>query len=132
MTDRLLHGIHHVAIRVKDYDRSLAFYTAGLGFTPTLTWGEGDARAVMLDAGNGNCVEIFAGGADEAKPEGAWMHLAFCSDDPDAAYAHALAAGATEMKAPFSHVIPTEPPTPVRLAFVLGLDGEVIEFFKQM
>jgi len=56
MTDRLLRGIHHVAIRVKDFDASLAFYTDGLGMTQTMAWGEGDKRAVMLDAGNGNCV----------------------------------------------------------------------------
>ncbi|HOF88306.1 MAG TPA: VOC family protein [Armatimonadota bacterium] len=131
MTDRLLQGIHHVAIRVKDFDASLAFYTQGLGLTPTMRWGEGDTRAAMLDAGNGDSVEIFAGGGDGPLPEGAWLHLAFTSDDPDAAFARALAAGAAEMHAPFSHVIPTEPPTPVRLAFVRGLDGEVIEFFKR-
>lgn len=128
MTDSLLQGIHHIAIRARDYDASLAFYTEGLGMTATMTWGEGDGRAAMLDCGGG-CVELFAGGSGD-KPEGVWLHLAFNCDDPDTAFTRALAAGATEMKAPFDFVIPSNPPLPVRLAFVFGPDGEVLEFFK--
>lgn len=129
MTDSLLQGIHHLAIRARDFEKSLAFYTAGLGMTAVMTWGEGDSRAAMLDCGGG-CVELFAGGS-EPKPEGVWLHLAFNCDDPDAAFAHALAAGATEMKAPFDFAIPSNPALPVRLAFVIGPDGEILEFFKQ-
>lgn len=130
MTDSLLQGIHHIAIRAADFEKSLAFYTEGLGMTIAMTWGEGDGRAAMLDCGGG-CVELFAGGAGE-KPEGVWLHLAFNCTDPDAAFARALAAGAREQKPPFDITITATPPQPVRLAFVIGPDGEILEFFKKV
>ena len=52
-------GFHHVAFRAHDFEKSLKFYTEGIGFVPTITWGEGDRRAVMLDTGDGNFVELF-------------------------------------------------------------------------
>ncbi len=126
----LLRGVHHIAIRARDFEKSLAFYAA-LGMQPTMTWGEGDGRAAMLDAGNGTAVELFAGGPETPKPEGAWTHLAFRVDDCDAAFNAAVAAGATVTLAPKEMTIPAVPtPLHVRLAFVLGPDGEVLEFFQ--
>ena len=55
-------GFHHVALKAKDFDASLKFYSQGLGFKMVLAWGEDDKRAVMLDTGDGSCLEIFAGG----------------------------------------------------------------------
>jgi len=63
-------GFHHVALKARDFDKSVKFYTEGLGFKQVLAWGEGDNRAVMLDTGEGNYMEIFAGGSSEPKPEG--------------------------------------------------------------
>ena len=123
-------GIHHIAIRARDFDASVRLYTEGLGLARGLAWGEGDGRGLMLVTADGGAVELFAGGTDADEPEGHFLHLAFTSADPDADYARALAAGATPMRPPYDHVIPTTPtPTPVRLAFVYGLDGEVLEFF---
>lgn len=133
MTEQLAgpQGIHHVAMSVRDFDASLAFYQQGVGLTPCLTWGEGNARAVMLDTGNGSCLELFAGGPATPRPEGVYLHLALRVADPDAAYARALAAGATAMKPPFDFLIDSQPqPTPVRIAFCTGPDGEVLEFFR--
>ena len=123
-------GIHHVAIKVKDFDRSLAFYTQVLGMAPTISWGEGDGRAVMLDCGEGACVEIFAGGKGNLA-EGAWMHLALKVSDVDGAYAAALKAGCTTHMEPKDVDIDARPcVTPVRIAFVYGPDDEVLEFFQ--
>ena len=55
-------GFHHVAIRVYDFDATVRFYTEVLGFTDKVRWGEGDNRAIMLDTGDGNYLEVFAGG----------------------------------------------------------------------
>ena len=55
-------GFHHVAVRVADFDSAVNFYSEVLGFSPKITWGEGDKRAVMLDTGNGSYLEVFAGG----------------------------------------------------------------------
>lgn len=130
MTTAVRQGIHHIAIRARDFDASVRLYTEGLGLVPGLAWGEGNSRGLMLLTADGSAVELFAGGTDAEKPEGHFLHLAFTSADPDADFARALAAGATEMRPPYDHVIPTKPePTHVRLAFVYGLDGEVLEFF---
>ena len=51
--------------------------------------------------------------------------------DIDAAYEAALAAGATSHIPPKDFVIQAETPLPVRLAFVRGLNGELLEFFHE-
>jgi len=131
MSDHL-RGFHHIALRAKDFDATVRFYADGLGLTPAFTWGEWDGRAVMLHAGNGNFLEVFAGGTGESQPEGAYLHLAFVTEDCDAIYQRALAAGATSQMEPTSLTILSTPaPLPVRIAFCKGLDGEVIEFFQQ-
>ena len=123
-------GFHHVAMRVHDFDASYRFYTDGLGFRPKIAWGQGNQRAAMLDTGDGNYLEIFAGGADEAKPEGQLLHFALRTADTDRAVAAARAAGAEITVEPKDVEIGSVPVTKVRLAFCKGPDGEVIEFFS--
>lgn len=125
-------GLHHVAFRVKDFDASLRFYKEGLGLTEKISWGEGDKRATMLDAGNGNYLELFAGGSAEPKPEGVLIHFALRTPDCDASLRRAVAAGAVVTVPTKEVAIQSRPtgPTPVRLAFCKGPDGEVIEFFQ--
>ena len=128
-----LQGFHHLALRVKDFDASVRFYTEGLGLVQTMAWGEGDGRAVMLLAGKDNYLELFAGGTTGLKTEGPVLHLAFATDDCDAAYQRALDAGAQVHMAPKSLTIPGTPtPLPVRIAFCKGLDDEILEFFQQV
>jgi len=55
-------GYHHVAIRAADFEGAVRFYTEGLGFRLAVRWGEGDGRAALLDGGDGNYMEVFAGG----------------------------------------------------------------------
>ena len=102
---------------------------------PAIAWGQGDGRAVMLDAGNGNHMEVFAGGA--ARParrpgdlEPVLLHLAFRTPSCDASFARALAAGAAVVSEPKTVTIASDPPTTVRIAFCTGPDGETIEFFQ--
>ncbi len=126
-------GFHHIALRASDFEATLRFYQDGLGFVRAYGWGEGDGRATMLDTGDGNYLEVFAGGRrapGEEAPEGALLHFALRTSDVDAAYARALAAGARSQVEPKDVTLPGEPPVPVRLAFVKGPDGEVIEFFQ--
>ncbi len=125
-------GFHHLALRAFDFDATVRFYTEGLGFRRAYGWGEGDGRAVMLDVGDGNYLEIFAGGKpvpDDA-PEGAWLHVAFRVADTDAALASAVAAGARTTVEPISVPIDGDRPLVFRVAFCKGLNGEVIEFFN--
>jgi len=86
-------GFHHVALRAADFDASIKFYTEVLGFRSGTTWGEVNGRAIMLDGGNGNFIEVFAGGTPGPKPEGALLHLALNADDVDGTFARARDAG---------------------------------------
>jgi catechol 2,3-dioxygenase-like lactoylglutathione lyase family enzyme len=130
-------GFHHVAIKVANFDESVTFYTRVLGFTEFIRWGEGDNRAILLDCGDGNFFELFAGGqpapADtKAGGAGPIIHVALRSDDVDGAVARARAGGAEITLEPKDVTIPSNPPTPVRIAFCRAPGGEVIEFFKHL
>jgi len=64
-------GFHHLAMRVANLDASIAFYSAGLGFAPKASWGEGDRRTTLLDTGDGNYLEISGGGSGVPTRRGA-------------------------------------------------------------
>lgn len=124
-------AFHHVAIRAKDFDRSLQFYTEGLGFTERMRWGTDTSRAVLLDTGGGDYLEIFERPAEHwADTDPAILHFALRTDDADHAYATAIDAGATSHMEPRDAQISSDPPAVFRIAFVKGPDGELIEFFQ--
>jgi glyoxylase I family protein len=124
-------GFHHVAIRAADFDATVRFYTEGFGFRPAYNWGDGDKRAVLLDTGDGNYLEVFAGGqkSDETPPDRPILHFALRTNDTDAALERARAAGATVTMEPKSVEI-GDRKLIFRIAFCRGLDGELIEFFQ--
>lgn len=125
-------GFHHVAIRVRDFDRSVAFYTETLGFVKKIQWGEAPGRAIMMNTGDGNYLEMFER-PDQAPmaEEAAILHMAFRTDNVDAALERARKAGMTVTMEPKSIDIATDiGPVPVRIAFFKGPDGEEIELFQ--
>lgn len=119
-------GIHHVALRVQDMDQTVEFYTK-LGCSVVRSWGEGENKGVMIDLGGGNILEMFAGGSNEAEQRPRYEHLALKSSDVDQDYADALAAGAASQKEPTDVMLGGV--MPIRIAFVVGPNQEVIEFF---
>ena len=125
-------GVHHIALKCKDIEKSLAMYRA-LGMTEAVRWGEGEKLIVMLDVGDGGRIELFANGSDEFAENGKWQHFALCVDDVDAAYERAVAAGFEP------HVLPKAVPLAsspekitINVAFVKGPDGEQLEFFREL
>ena len=125
-------GFHHIALKTKDLKKSGAMYEA-LGMRELVRWGEGESEIVMLDVGDGGRIELFANGGDEYAVNGKWQHFAMYVDDVEQAYAVALAAGFTSKIAP--KVVPLESKPEkmsIQIAFVLGTDGEEVEFFKQI
>jgi glyoxylase I family protein len=138
-------GFHHLALAASDFDRSLEFYRDGLGLEVFRAWGTPGARAVMLDAGNGNCIEVFErqelaredrgegdGSADAGKdPANRLLHFAFRVDDCRAAHHAVQEAGGREKEPPRDVDIPSDPPYRVTISFLFGPDGEEIELFEE-
>jgi len=122
-------GLHHIAIEASDFDRSLRFYTEGLGFRNVLTFPEESQMVAMLDTGDGTYVELFSGGSGE-KPRGSLLHFAVRTDDCEVATERARAAGATITQDPTDAVLEGDPPVPVRYSFCEGPDGERIELLQ--
>jgi glyoxylase I family protein len=132
---------HHVAIRARDFDATVRFYTEGLGCSVHYRFSvpERIDRAAFLDVGDGRFIEVFGPGStvqsegrrrrtDEEPTEGALLHFCLRVDDVDAAFARALAAGGVERVPPGTRRLGGDPPAEVRIAFVSGPNGEVIEF----
>ena len=123
-------GFHHVAIKTADWAATIGFYTEALGFTEKIAWGQAPGRAIMLDTGDGNYLEVFEDLAYRPDPNGAIIHFALRSDDCDAALERARSAGAEVTVEPKDVAIPSQPVTPVRIAFCQGPEGAIIEFFQ--
>lgn len=124
-------GFHHIALKVKDFEKSRKFYVEGLGLTPVVTWGEGEDKIEMLDLGDGGIIELFACGGDHLSANGKYNHFAMTVDDVDKAYEIAVAAGAEPLTPPKSVPLDSKPyKMTIRVAFVKGFDGEELEFFK--
>ncbi len=123
-------GFHHVALSAADLDKTIAFYREAFGFTVVRRWGN-DKPAAMLDMGDGSLLEIFSGGDTSTDGQSKWLHFAVATDDTDLCYKQALAAGGTSHMEPADIVIQSEQPLPARIAFVRGINGELIEIFDQ-
>lgn len=122
-------GIHHVALTVKDFDQSVAFYEA-LGLTRTVSWDMGK-KAVMLSCGNGAFLELFAGQAQTYEDKG-WQHVALSVKDCQQIFDLAVAQGAPIKMPPTTIDIPSSPEIwKITVAFVYGPDGEIVEFFER-
>jgi glyoxylase I family protein len=122
-------GFHHVSMRVRDIEASIRFYTEALGFVHKLTWGQGPKRTVLLDTGDGNYFEISGGRTEDASPAGHFAHIALRATDCDAVIEQVRAVGAEVTVEPRDVSLPSDPPTPIRIAFFKGPDGELIELF---
>ncbi len=142
-TNTTIHGggFHHIALKAYDFEATLKFYVEGLGFRRVYGWGadgrsagEPDSRAALLDAGDGNYLEVFAGGKrkpGEEAPEGPLLHFALRTTDTVASLERARAAGGVVTMEP-KHVVPPHAEAPQKtfhIAFVKGPDGELVEFF---
>ena len=124
-------GFHHIAVRTNDWNKSMSFYCDGLGFTEKISWGAAPKRAVMLDTGDGNYLELFERlEAPTLTGEPNLLHLCLRTDDCEAAFQTALAAGATVRTEPVVPGAFTDMGLKTKIAFVFGPDGEIIEFFE--
>jgi glyoxylase I family protein len=126
-------GFHHVCVKTRDWDATLRFYQETLGCTVKLAWRAAPQRAVMLDAGDGNYLEVFEDLAYTGATNGAVYHFAFRTTRLDDVAARVRAAGYKLTVEPRDVTIPTTngaDPVPVRIFFCDGPNGESIEFFQ--
>jgi glyoxylase I family protein len=130
-------GYHHIALRARDFDRSFAFYTEGLGFKLAHQWGEGEGRIALLDMGDGNYLELFASKPgqtpdpnSDVPPAWPYFHLALRSSDVDGDIEKVRALGCTITIEPKSVEVGYDVKKTIRVGFFLGPDGEVLEFFQ--
>lgn len=153
-TAPLTRGFDHFALRAYNVDATVRFYTDGLGFRRVYEWQAPGlvGRCVFLDAGDGRLLELFDGASnvpgavvtplgdlprpsdEERGSRAAVVHVALRSDDVDGAYARALDHGARAVMPPTDlaqHGLEGYPDAVIRIAFVYGLDGEVVEFIQR-
>jgi catechol 2,3-dioxygenase-like lactoylglutathione lyase family enzyme len=126
-------GIHHVALRTRHWDASLAFYKDVLGFAEKITWSYPDGnRAGMFDTGGGY-LEIFESSGEIPAGAGILFHLAIRAKDVNAVTERVRAAGCKITVEPKDVTIQTTNgagPVPVRISFFEGPNGEVWELFQ--
>ena len=124
-------GIHHIGLLVKDEQKSLDFYTRGLGGKVVFSFPMSGSDKVinLVDLGNNAVVELIPRGNGEEEVNAHWAHLAVLTDDARAAYDRAIRAGAVSRSAPAENKLGT---MTVCNPFVYGPDKEVIEFFQIM
>ena len=122
-------GFHHVAVNVRDLKEAIAFYEA-LGAKFLRAWPAEAPTAAMVDVG-GSRIEFFANGKGDPEADGMIPHFALNSDDVDGDFAVALSLGAKVHMEPKDVELPSDPPFAARIAFFIGLSGEVVELFHE-
>lgn len=130
-------GLHHVAIRTDDLDKSVTFYTGVLGMKVVTAWQPDERSFVHLDAGDGSIVELMQDGQPIEAPaeRGVHWHLALRTTRIEAVM-DAVAAAGMAVTVPVKSVeltnTATDPPSAmaVKVAFFIGPSGEVVELFQ--
>jgi glyoxylase I family protein len=150
-------GVHHVAIRTRDWNRTLSFYQKALGFSVKLIWEERNGtmserlagtgpksqRWAYLDSGDGTYIEVFedlafvapaSGATDPVQNSGsAIVHFALRTSRVDEVCKNARGGGAIDVISPVDYTLHTttgQGLVVVRLGFLQGPNGEWIELLQ--
>jgi glyoxylase I family protein len=124
--------MHHISIQTRDWDASLQFYRDVLGMEIVAEFGPPERPIVLLDAGDGSHIELFAPDPDLESSEkqtasNLIIHFALATTDTHAAVERVRQAG---------YEITSEPRMvelsgmQVTYAFARGPNGEEVEFFQ--
>jgi catechol 2,3-dioxygenase-like lactoylglutathione lyase family enzyme len=123
------HGFHHIGVICNDAEKSLKFYTEGLGGKITFSFPMDDSGKIiyLVDLGGNAVVEIIPRGNEGPESNARWAHIAVAANNAREAYDLAMKAGAKSRSEPKDMNLGT---MPICNAFVYGPDDEVIEFFQ--
>jgi catechol 2,3-dioxygenase-like lactoylglutathione lyase family enzyme len=145
--------LHHVCIFAHDIEHSVRFYTAAFGCRMSLDWSETvsedgrrfPGRGVFLRARDDTLIEIFKADDTDALefPTRAINHLCFATQDCNADFKRAVAAGAVPYLprrardlgiawdgSPVTMDLNGNVSTRIRIAYLKGPDGEIIELLE--
>jgi len=125
-------GLHHIALQTRDLDESLCFYRDLLGLQVVTEGGSPDRKIVLLDVGDGGCIELFEPTADSPAAgspaaNDPVIHIALTTTDVHGAIDRVRRAG---------HEVTMEPrdsglgELEATIAFFKGPNGEMIEFWQ--
>jgi catechol 2,3-dioxygenase-like lactoylglutathione lyase family enzyme len=129
-------SLHHLAIQARDYDKSVHFYKEVLGMEEVASVYFPSRKGMFLSLGNGSLIELFApqndGSTDLPEYENNGLvlwHFALAVEDVSAATEHCREAGYEVTVEPKE--IQFEGGFHATISFVLGPNGEAVEFFDQ-
>ena len=125
-------GTHHIALQTRDWEESLRLYRDVLGMAFVTEFQLGSRKAVLLDMGDGSCMELLSPSADTPTTDSPVVndpvtHLSFATTDARAAIEHVREAGFDVTGEARDAQVGSIPAT---VAFVKGPNGEIIEFFE--
>lgn len=124
-------GVHHIAVRAADFDRSVQFYKNTLGLETKNTWSRKEGRAALIEIVPGSYIEIFEWPPTTLTGEPVILHFCLRTDDVDGMTERARADGYAVTVEPQSLDIETSiGVTKLRLSYVRGPDGEDIELMS--
>ncbi|MBR3622287.1 MAG: VOC family protein [Selenomonadaceae bacterium] len=129
----LVKGLHHTALRCcgeEEMNEAAGFYVKTLGLNMVRRWGEGKEAGCMIEAGNG-IIEFFAD-AEKERETGVIDHIAFYTDKVEECVENCRKEGLTIVIPPENITVPSEKPYPLKIAFVKGKAGEIIEFIQEL
>jgi len=124
--------MHHIALQTRDWEESLRLYRDVLGMDLVTEFGSPERPIVLLDMGDGSCMELFAPRIDRPAPDGPMAddlvtHISLATTDARASVQSVREAGYEVTMEPRDVQVGSIPAT---VAFFKGPSGEVIEFFE--
>ena len=130
-------GLHHVAVRTDDLEKSTKFYTDVLGMKVVVAFKPDERSFVHLDTGDGSILELMQDDKPIEDPaeRGVHWHLCFRTTRIEEAM-KAIEEAGMEITVPAKAVTltntATNPPSPlpVKVAFFIGPSGELVELFQ--
>jgi catechol 2,3-dioxygenase-like lactoylglutathione lyase family enzyme len=121
-------GVHHIAVRALDFDKSIAFYTNTLGLTLKNQWMREVGRGALVEITQQSYIEIFEEPPASFDGTPVILHLALRTDNVRDLTERIRAAGFAVTVEPFDVTLDTSiGPMALTLSFVKGPDGEDIE-----